>query len=106
MSIMDNARRMASEGVAAFVSHQSKRGSDKLPGRKVILSGVWLVIEFISRLRSLSEKVVDVFDDSEVAVVQAVNVSVVIRCRKAFRPLRKVREGVLNLYYFSGVNVY
>ena len=87
MSICDNARRMASEGVAAFVSHQSKRGPDKLPGRKVILSGVWLVIEFISRLRSLSEKVVDVLDNSEVAVVQAVNGIVFVWGRQAISPL-------------------
>ena len=72
MSICDNARRIASEGVAAFASHQSKRGPDKLPGRKVILSGVWLVMESVSGLRDLTEQGVNVVDSSKVPVVQAV----------------------------------
>lgn len=72
MSICDNARRMASEGVAAFTSHQAKRGPDKLPGRKVIRSGVWLFMESVCCLRSLPEQFMDVVDGSNVPVVQAV----------------------------------
>ena len=72
MSICDNARRIASEGVAVCVSHHAKRGPDKLPGRKVIRSGGWLFMESVSRLRYLTKKLVDMVDGSNVPVVQAV----------------------------------
>ena len=53
--MVDNARRMASDGVAEFASHHSKRGPDKLPGRKVILSGVVSLMEGVGDLHGLGD---------------------------------------------------
>lgn len=106
MSILDNARRMASEGVAAFASHQAKRGPDKWPGRKVILSGVALGIESIGCKCDLPEQGMDVLNGPKVSVVDVWDFMVVIFSRKAVYPLLQVADRVLKLRDHGGVVVY
>ena len=106
MSICDSARRMASDGVAAFASHHAKRGLDNLPGRNVIRSEIWLLMEFVGCSRNLTKKVLDVFDLCKVPVVQIVQFSGVVWSWKAGGPFGKVRQCALNLAYHVSVIVH
>ena len=106
MSIVDNARRIASDGVASFASHHAKRGPDKLPGRNEILSGCSLLMEGIGNLHGLSDQFVKACNRSCVAVMEWTREFVVfIRRGQGVDELRKVGNRALQFANLGGVQV-
>lgn len=97
---------MASDGVAPFASHHAKSGPDNLPGRNVIRSEVWLLMEFISRLRDLTKKALNAIDRSKVAIIQSGQFASMVWGWKTGGPFGKVRQCVLNLAHHVNVIVY
>lgn len=106
LSICDNARRMASEGVAVFISHHAKRGPDKLPGRNEILSGNLLFMEGVGNLHGLGDQLVKACNRDRVAVMEwAREFIVFIGCWQRVNELRKVGNRALQFANVGRVHI-
>jgi hypothetical protein len=102
-SIVAIAIRIASLGLTLCSSHHKERGPAKTPGLKVIRSGVFLVMESVSSLGDLANKIMDAFNRSHVPIVKVGNLVSVIRGWQVLRPLQNVLKCCLNLGNPRGV---